>query len=579
MRNMSLSETIKITYHKEKKEKRLNQYIIGSLLGEGSYGKVNVALDSETKELVAIKKMRKSQLNKIPGGMENVRKEIEIMKKLHHPNVIKLLEVIEPEDKPNIYLVLEFADGCSVWDLLESVYDKIVPARNLQSDSELDFDNNFQSTFSLNLSFGANANLNSFSDLTLNNFSRPTLHSKIDLAFNSPSMTTSTPNSISLSNSNLNSNLNSNSTSISMDNLPQNLKKSKPSKSKIQKSKSQIQKKSQDKSKQNQPPIPVPIPVTSQSQHQSPRKPKKNQHKKITIQTPQDQSEIELKENQSQIKENKSQIKENKSRIQPQFPIENEISRFHFVHQTKKLPLPQIRQILYQTANGLEYLHEQGIIHRDIKPSNLLLTSKGEIKISDFGVSELIQNMESKTISKKDIIEVTSSGSPAFQSPEITKGKEFVRGFKSDVWAMGISFYIMLTGKIPFSGRNVYDLFLNISKCDLPIPEDIHPLAMDLLLKMLVPDEQKRISIHQILEHPLMSVELPFESLTEIPKFNYKFPFNKNINDPNFNSDDYDSKPIDWKQQKLAEEKIKRFSEINQSQVIDNKNKSCCIII
>ncbi len=81
---------------------------------------------------------------------------------------------------------------------------------------------------------------------------------------------------------------------------------------------------------------------------------------------------------------------------------------------------------------GLEYLHSRGVVHKDIKPGNLLLTTDERIKITDFGVAELLSPYV------KDDRCTASQGSPMFQPPQVANGESFA-GFKLDVWSSGVT--------------------------------------------------------------------------------------------------------------------------------------------
>ena len=140
--------------------------------------------------------------------------------------------------------------------------------------------------------------------------------------------------------------------------------------------------------------------------------------------------------------------------------------------------------------DGLEYLHSQGVVHKDIKPGNVLIDNSGLVKISDLGVSELLDRYTS------DDICTTSQGSPAFQPPEIASGAESFHGFKVDVWSSGVTLYNIVSGKYPFEGDNIYKLFENISKGEFIIPTclDDHTLLVDLIKGMF----QKLSTNHSI---------------------------------------------------------------------------------
>ena len=130
----------------------------------------------------------------------------------------------------------------------------------------------------------------------------------------------------------------------------------------------------------------------------------------------------------------------------------------------------------------------------------------GKIKISDFGVAQMLD-----IFSEDDHIS-SSLGSPAFQPPEVARGEETFSGFKSDIWALGVTLYYMITGDYPFTGRSRYHLLENIAagKCD--IPARIDPLLRDLLCGMLDPDPDRRYSLQVITHHPFLKVDVPSNS-------------------------------------------------------------------
>jgi serine/threonine-protein kinase 11 len=99
------------------------QYLFGEQVGEGSYGKVKEAFDSETLQRVAIKIMKRARLKKIPNGEENVKREISLMRRLKHPNVVQLLEVLYNDEKKKMYVVLEFCSG-NLQDVIENAEGK-----------------------------------------------------------------------------------------------------------------------------------------------------------------------------------------------------------------------------------------------------------------------------------------------------------------------------------------------------------------------------------------------------------------------------------------------------------------------
>ena len=143
-------------------------------------------------------------------------------------------------------------------------------------------------------------------------------------------------------------------------------------------------------------------------------------------------------------------------------------------------------------VDGLEYIHNQGVIHRDIKPGNLLLTTDGVLKISDFGVAEVLDKYKPSDLLQKTL------GSPAYQSPQIASGSDAFSGIKLDIWAAGVTLFQMVTGDMPFKGENLFLLYENIAKGDFPIPEYVQGPLRNLILGLLDKNEDSRFSIAQI---------------------------------------------------------------------------------
>jgi len=160
-----------------------------------------------------------------------------------------------------------------------------------------------------------------------------------------------------------------------------------------------------------------------------------------------------------------------------------------------KFPVWQAHKYFTQLVCGLEYLHGQGIVHKDIKPGNLLVTLDETIKITDFGVAELLDPYN------PDDTCHTSQGSPVFQPPEVANGETF-SGSKLDIWSSGVTLYNMTTGKYPFEGDTIFLLFENIAKGEFQIPESVDESLCSLLRGMLHVEQSHRFSIEVIKAHP-----------------------------------------------------------------------------
>ena len=139
--------------------------------------------------------------------------------------------------------------------------------------------------------------------------------------------------------------------------------------------------------------------------------------------------------------------------------------------------------LLLQTAGGIEYAHSQGFVHRDIKPHNLLLTSEGEIKVADFGISRAV-----------DLSVATGSmGTLPYMAPEQLDG-EHQPDFRSDIYSLGVTFYEMLVGKPLFSGTfsQIYNMQLNNEVPDFDSSLGISDSVRNLLLRCLEKNPKDR---------------------------------------------------------------------------------------
>ena len=116
------------------------------------------------------------------------------------------------------------------------------------------------------------------------------------------------------------------------------------------------------------------------------------------------------------------------------------------IKESYQLDIATAKKIMLQVASGVIYLHESGIYHRDLKPDNILVTSMDDltVKICDFGASTTTVNSSNNF----------TGGTDRYLSPEIFNHQSGVSWAKNDVWAMGVTFYTMLTAKVPWNNPN-----------------------------------------------------------------------------------------------------------------------------
>ena len=118
------------------------------------------------------------------------------------------------------------------------------------------------------------------------------------------------------------------------------------------------------------------------------------------------------------------------------------------------LPAKTVFKLMMQVADALDYAHKQNVVHRDIKPANIIYDDEeGTLKVTDFGVACVTDASKTKT--------GTILGSPSYMSPEQLAGKK-VDG-RSDLFSLGVTFYQMLTGELPFIGESLASLMYKIA--------------------------------------------------------------------------------------------------------------------
>jgi serine/threonine-protein kinase len=135
-----------------------------------------------------------------------------------------------------------------------------------------------------------------------------------------------------------------------------------------------------------------------------------------------------------------------------------------------------VLSILRQVAAGLQRASESGIVHRDIKPENILLTRKGEAKVTDFGLSRCFGvDQQPLQLTQSGV----SMGTPLYMSPEQVQGKDVDP--RSDIYSLGVTAYHMLTGQPPFTGQNGFEVAIqHVQNQPVPLGERRPDLPVEL---------------------------------------------------------------------------------------------------
>eukprot|EP01134_Creolimax_fragrantissima_P001733 CFRG1733T1 len=172
---------------------------------------------------------------------------------------------------------------------------------------------------------------------------------------------------------------------------------------------------------------------------------------------------------------------------------------FEYIVKHGKLSEDAARSFFQQIISGVEYCHRHKVVHRDLKPENLLLDTNNNVKIADFGLSNIMTD--------GDFLK-TSCGSPNYAAPEVISGKLY-SGPEVDVWSCGVVLYALLCGKLPFDDEYIPNLFRKIKGGIFNLPSHLSSDSKEVLQALLQVDPLKRASIAWIRNHPWFKVNLP----------------------------------------------------------------------
>jgi len=153
-----------------------------------------------------------------------------------------------------------------------------------------------------------------------------------------------------------------------------------------------------------------------------------------------------------------------------------------------------VRFYLAELISALEYLHSRDIVYRDIKTENILLNAEGHVVLTDFGLSKELGETTDHTS--------TLCGTPVYLPPEMLKKQDY--GKAVDFWSIGVLFFEMLTGDVPFYNDNIQKMFRMIVQDAVPYPEElVGTSAADLIDQLLQKDPNLRLTDFGILkQHP-----------------------------------------------------------------------------
>jgi carbon catabolite-derepressing protein kinase len=172
---------------------------------------------------------------------------------------------------------------------------------------------------------------------------------------------------------------------------------------------------------------------------------------------------------------------------------------FNYIVEHGKFQEDKARAFFQQIICAVEYCHRHKIVHRDLKPENLLLDENLNVKVADFGLSNIMTDGNFLR---------TSCGSPNYAAPEVISGKLYA-GPEVDVWSCGVILYVLLVGRLPFDDEYIPALFKKIAQGNYHMPSSLSPGASRLIRKMLHVSPVHRITIQEIRQDPWFNKGLP----------------------------------------------------------------------
>ncbi len=180
------------------------------------------------------------------------------------------------------------------------------------------------------------------------------------------------------------------------------------------------------------------------------------------------------------------------------------------------LTLSETIDIMLQLTDGMAHAHDSYIVHRDLKPQNIMIQDDGQIKITDFGIAMALSTQLTQTNSVM--------GSVHYLPPEQANGKGST--IKSDIYSMGIIFYELLTGSLPFKGENAVEIALKQMKEPLPSLREDNPSipvsVENVILKATAKNPKNRYSDSRAMHDDLLTV-LDDSRINE-EKYKYQYP-------------------------------------------------------
>ncbi|XAR59257.1 Non-specific serine/threonine protein kinase [Bertholletia excelsa] len=152
------------------------------------------------------------------------------------------------------------------------------------------------------------------------------------------------------------------------------------------------------------------------------------------------------------------------------------------------------RKYFQQLISAVGFCHARGVYHRDLKPENLLLDENGDLKVSDFGLSAVSEQIP------HDGLFHTFCGTPAYVAPEVLARKGYDAA-KVDIWSCGVILFVLMAGYLPFHDQNIMAMYKKIYKGEFRCPRWFSPELIRLLTRLLDTNPETRMTIPEIMQN------------------------------------------------------------------------------
>lgn len=159
-----------------------------------------------------------------------------------------------------------------------------------------------------------------------------------------------------------------------------------------------------------------------------------------------------------------------------------------------RLPEDQARRYFHQLISAVDFCHSRCVSHRDLKPENLLLDDRGNLKVSDFGLSAVSDQI------RQDGLFHTFCGTPAYVAPEVLARKGYDAA-KADIWSSGVILFVLMAGYLPFHDHNLMAMYRKIHKGEFRCPRWFSADLVHLLSRLLDSNPATRITIPEIMDN------------------------------------------------------------------------------